>query len=122
MTFVEKLLIVILSVLMSILANLLYRFMNDNRTKLLLRKEFDLLLNNLEASICNREKDAVLCKASMENFIKNFLIVQRDKELYHDFMRIVDIYNYHRAGGYLKDNERLEKDLEDIRNMKEKKR
>jgi len=98
MTFFEKLLIVIISMSLSVLANLLYRLLDEYRHKKALFEELKILAENIESAIINN--DASLCRPSIENLMANYVIFCKDKVMQESFRQILGFYSFLINGGY----------------------
>jgi len=109
MTFFEKLLIVIISMSLSVLANLLYRLLDEYRHKKALFEELKILAENIESAIINN--DASLCRPSIENLMANYVIFCKDKVMQESFRQILGFYSFLINGGYAKEPSRKERDL-----------
>ena len=113
MTLYEKISIVIISALISLLANILYRYLDRRHLKKALFSEFSLLAENLEAAIINN--DTTECRPSVENLISNYVIFCKDKFMARNFRKVLGIYTFLHNGGYDRDPSRKEKDLQVIK-------
>jgi hypothetical protein len=118
MTTFEKVAIVIISAFMSVLANLLYRYLDRRHLKKALRSELSLLAENLEAAIINN--NTAECRPSVENLISNYVIFHKDKIMVANFRKVLGIYTFLHNGGYDEDPSRKEHDLQVIQHVRDK--
>jgi len=122
MTFIEKLQLVVISVLLGILANIIILIIKDKRIKknVLIRanNNIGLFARNLETSIINDDKE--LPKNNYLNLLCDYSVISNNKKLKEKFEFVSGIYTFLTNGGYDTLKNRRETDLNEIKKFMKK--
>lgn len=121
MTVFEKAGLILFGVVMSVIVNFMFRYLDRRKLKTALSRELSFLVENLEAAIINN--NATECRPSIENLTRNYVVFCKDEAMADNFRIIHSIYTFLSNGGYEEDpsSTRKETDLQTVRHIIERK-
>lgn len=113
MRFEEKLLIVFVSVLLSMLANILlnrlFLFLDKRKIRNEIRLSISLLSKKMEGAIINN--DCALLDPIIANILSNYGILSKDRDLLEIFDSLHKIVTFIKNNGYDGNDERRQQDM-----------
>ena len=116
MTVPEKAGLILFGVVMSVIINFMFRYLDRCELKTALSRELSFLVENLEVAIINN--NATECRPSIENLTRNYTVFCKDEAMTDGFRKIHSIYTFLSNGGYEKDPSRKENDLQTVRHIR----
>jgi hypothetical protein len=116
MTFFEKFVLVVISVLLSVLANRLLAFLDDLRTTKNVirkaRKNMPLFAKSLKNAIITNKSE--LAEDSYKLLLGCYDLFSKDEQLMNKFEQLSSYYHFLKNGGYDSSEHRKETDIKEI--------